>query len=311
MLCSLTVPTFASEPSLSGIASNSIIITHTIQENGLEITTYENLDIFINEARSQLPEISDYDIAEFILELSGQNSATLPEIAVMKILEYDNFSIATSYIQVDEAGNGKEISEQEALIRLTGSEYTDPSGVIKFNTGFSKLYTSGTTKHFNVWASATWIDFPNTCVEDAFVLGTNASYNDLDVVDDFGYVHQTFKCLSCGKYTSYYRTVYANAPVDDDLILEYTAMGVPSISFVPYSPYCQYGEHNVTDFDFTVYINYDVLVEGSAMIQAAYGHKTVGLSGINVSISADGTPKFSGGLGVTIKSYYARPVSLT
>lgn len=108
-----------------------------------------------------------------------------------------------------------------------------------------------------------------------------------------------------------FRTVYANAPVDDDLILEYTAMGVPSISFVPYSPYCQYGEHNVTDFDFTVYINYDVLVEGSAMIQAAYGHKTVGLSGINVSISADGTPKFSGGLGVTIKSYYARPVSLT
>ena len=309
MLCSLTIPTFASEPSLDEIASNTIAIMHTIQENGVEVTTYENLDIFVFEAKKQLPALTDYEIAEFMVEFTGQNSAVLPESAVMKMLEYDNFSIASSYVKINEDGSSREISEQEALTCLLGSEYTDPDGIMKFDTGFSKLYTNGNTKHFNVWSSATWLNYPDICFEDAFVLGTNGSYDDSSV-DDFGYVHQTFKCLSCGRYTPYYRTVYANSPIDEDLVLEYTSHGVPGIIFYPKAPYCQYGEHNVDDFDFTVYINYDVVIEGSGMIQAGYGHVTLGLGGIEVSVSSDGTPQFSGGVATFVDSIYARPVTL-
>ena len=312
LLLSITVPAFASEPSLEQIASNTIAITHTTQENGLEVTTYENLDVFIDAVQGQFPVISDREIAEFLVEFSGQNSALLPEAAVMKILDYDNISIASSYVKVNEDGSSEEISKQEAQINLLGAEYTDPNGIMKFETGFSKLYTSGSTKHFNVWSSATWIKYPAICIEDAFVLGTNGSYNDMDVVDDFGYVHQAFRCSTCGKATPYYRDVHVNAPEDEDLIMEYTSQGVPALKFAPRAPYCQYGHsgHDAKDSLFTVYINYDVLVEGSGMIQAGYGHATLGLAGISVSVSPNGSPSFSGGISTVVNSIYARPVSL-
>lgn len=199
-----------------------------------------------------------------------------------------------------------EISEQEAMIALADT-WDSSDGYMRLNTGFSKTSTSGNTKRFNVWTIASWLKYPAVCLEDALMVGTNGSFDDS--YSEFAYVYQTFKCSSCGKSTKYNRNVDQNTPTYEDVELEYTGNGVPAITFAPLAPRCDYCDGGAKDDYFRAFIRYGVLIEGSGIIQASYGHKTFGLSGISVSVDATGMPSFSVGVGSTLTTYNAIPAS--
>ena len=44
-------------------------------------------------------------------------------------------------------------------------------------------------------------------------------------------------------------------------------------------------------------------------LQAAYGHGTANITGIDVSFDSKGKPTFAG-IGATVETYYARPVTI-
>lgn len=158
-------------------------------------------------------------------------------------------------------------------------------------------------------AIATWLDYPSICLKDVFTIGTSGTFDDS--VLDCGYVNQIFECTYCGKETRRYRTVNSTRLVNDDAKLEYNNGFVPELHFEPLAPKCDYCNYDAQDKQFTVYLMYGVIVDGSANIQSAYAHKTFGFGDISVSVDGKGGPSFSGGLTLTMKEYIARPVTLS
>ena len=310
LMLTMSIPAFAmddSDLSLEQLAERTIRVSQTVQETGVVVTTFEKLNEFIREVRNYYPNLSDYDLAKFILDYTGQDSSQVPEVEALMMLEYDNISIATSYAKFTEEAGFVEISEQEAMIELA-DRWDSPDGYMRLNTNFSKISTSGNTKQFNVWTTASWLKSPAVCLEDALMVGTNGSFDDS--YSEFAYVHQTFKCRFCGKSSIYNRYVDQKRPIHEDVELKYTGNGVPAITFAPLSPRCDYCDGGARDDFFSAFIRYGVLIEGSGIIQASYGHKTFGLSGISVGVDATGMPSFSVGIGATLTTYNARPVTL-
>lgn len=312
MILSLTTPAFAHESDfidLYTIADEVVVSSQDIQSSGVTLHTFENLDIFISTVKQQFPSISEYEIAYFLCEYTGQSPDEIPESELLEILQYDNISTTKTFIKITENGIIEEVTE-ESLISLMDESWTSPDNYIRIETGFSKVSTSsGYTKKFHVWSIATWLKYPGMRIEDAFALGTSGTFDDS--YNEFGFVYQTFKCNRCGRQVKHNRDVNLSTTVDDDLSLRYTNSAYPYLLFTPVAPRCPTCSGGLSDTYFRAYIKYGVIVEGSANLQAAYGHKTVGFGPISVSVDKDGSPSFSSTLlDVTIVPYNARPVTL-
>lgn len=84
----------------------------------------------------------------------------------------------------------------------------------------------------------------------------------------------------------------------------------PVLHFNPILPECDFCDGSVQQTEFTSYISYGGIVNGSKNIYAAYAHETFGYSGISVSFDYVGVPSFSVGFGSTLSEYHGRPVTL-
>lgn len=109
-LLQMSIPTIAidasDEAKLKRIAEETINIT--IEDSELldsQVTTYSNIDSFVKKIREDYPQITDYDIAEFLLNYMGQDSEAIPVEQRLIYLEYDNFSVCTEYFGNDNTQN--------------------------------------------------------------------------------------------------------------------------------------------------------------------------------------------------------------
>lgn len=59
----------------------------------------------MNAVHTANPAISDYEIATYILDYTGQEYQDLPEEEILSFLTYDNISTSSSYVRVDDEGN--------------------------------------------------------------------------------------------------------------------------------------------------------------------------------------------------------------
>lgn len=309
IIFSLQTTVFAAETngSLYSIADEKIQIVQNIQESGAVITTYSQLDSFVENVRNQFPAISDYEIASFILEYTNQCSEGMPESEVLLMLEYDNISTTTQYLKATEEGF-LEISEEEALLSPFDTD-TSNDGYMQLTTNFTQTGTSGSNKLFAVWTTAKWLKYPAIALEDVLALGTNGTFNSN--YSEYGYVYQTFQCTS-GCTTKTYRNRYVTSTntVDEDLEMEYKGY-TPYLRFLPISPRCDYCDGGSKDYSFTAYLRYGLITSDSCNVQAAYCHKTFGITGISMSIDSLGAPSFSVGAGTTKTDYIARAVTVS
>ena len=74
MVCTMSATAFAADSStdLSAIADATIQVTQTTSESGAITNTFNNLDDFVNAVHTANPAISDYEIATYILDYTGQ-----------------------------------------------------------------------------------------------------------------------------------------------------------------------------------------------------------------------------------------------
>ncbi len=81
MVCTMSATAFAADSStdLSAIADATIQVTQTTSESGAITNTFNNLDDFVNAVHTANPAISDYEIATYILDYTGQEYQDLPE----------------------------------------------------------------------------------------------------------------------------------------------------------------------------------------------------------------------------------------
>lgn len=85
MVCTMSATAFAADSStdLSAIADATIQVTQTTSESGAITNTFNNLDDFVNAVHTANPAISDYEIATYILDYTGQEYQDLPEEEIL------------------------------------------------------------------------------------------------------------------------------------------------------------------------------------------------------------------------------------
>ena len=192
MVCTMSATAFAADSStdLSAIADATIQVTQTTSESGAITNTFNNLDDFVNAVHTANPAISDYEIATYILDYTGQEYQDLPEEEILSFLTYDNISTSSSYVRVDDEGNTI-VSNFDAIPL---ADWTSDDGYMKITTNYSYIKTVGREKYYSVWARGTWQEYPAIALQDAFVLGTSGTFDDS--YSEYGSVSQTFTCTS-------------------------------------------------------------------------------------------------------------------
>lgn len=295
-----------STADLEQIANATIHTETSIDNIGTVVTTFNQLDHFVEIAKSTYPELSDYEIATFLLDYTNQEYHDLPTDQILIFLTYDNITISNSYIRVDGEGD-THISSIEAI---PYSDWESTDGYMKISTGYTHKKTVGKEKYYTVWARATWIKFPAIALQDAFAIGTTGTFDDS--FDEFATVSQTYFCPKCNnRLTFENRRVTKASPVDYDLSLNYNNF-VPAINFEALVPRCDLCHEHAKDHYFSAYLTYGVIADTSVNIQAGYGHTTIGLGDVSISIDNNGTPSFSiAGFKSHVVPYVARAVTLT
>ena len=271
---------FSNGEIMNQVAEETIQKTQSVNENGLIVVTYTNLDQFIECIHENYEDITDYEIALYIRQYTKQIYEGLSEAEIVEILLLDNITTSVEYVTVDELGNV--MSLNSGIL----PRWIDSTRTIEITTSYSYRKTVGNEKYYKIWASATWLDKPTVAIKDVFGLGTSGTF-------DSGYtakasVYQTLQCLNgCTSKTYDNRSVQANDEVDGDLKMHYAA-GVPTIEYVPANASCSYCLRNTKCTYLSTYIEYGMITDESVNIQAGYGHSIVNC---NVSISFDYTGK--------------------
>lgn len=297
--------TESSDSNLLSIAQDTISEEVYTNEFGAVITTYTNLDTFIDTVHLTNPEFSDYDIAIFILQYTGQSYEGLPEGEILNILTLNNLTTSSSYITVKEDGSTT-ISNDDVVLY---DDWLSNDGYMKITTNYSYIKTVGREKYYQVMGMATWLKYPAMALQDTFVVGTNGTFDAS--YSEYANVNQRFKCLnSCETpFTYLTRSVTRTNPTDLDLSLTYKSF-VPVMNFIPHGPRCNSCPGPSVHDMFHAYLRYGVLADESINIQAGYAHKTFGIGNISVGIDATGAPNFSIGITGTISEYIARPITI-
>lgn len=307
ILQAITLPVFATNSNsddLHTIASRTIQCTTYTDDSGANISEYTQLDEFIDEVHLNCPSISDHDIAIFLCKYTGQDYTAIPDDRINKILQYDNLTSSAQYIGFAEDGTPFLSSDEAFPLDVWNS--TD--GYMRIYTNYSLIDTIRGENYYDVWATATWLKYPHVYdLEDAFVIGTNGTFDDDS--EEIGRVTQKFTCKSCGRKMNYTRLVDRYSTSDDDLTLDYENH-IPVLHFNPILPECASCDGSVTQTEFSAYISYSLITNGSKNIQSSYAHTTVGYTGIDISIGIDGAPSFSSGIASVIKTYPARALTL-
>lgn len=132
---SVGMPAFAAEDEsiLDDLANNLVQIEVVSDDSGAIVTTYTGLDTFVEKIHNEYPEITDYDIAEFMNKYTNQYFEGMPEEELLRILNYDNISTSKQFVIINADGTSN-VSNEEALPADT---WTSADGCMG---NYNKLY---------------------------------------------------------------------------------------------------------------------------------------------------------------------------
>lgn len=311
IVSSISLPIYASDTTftslnyLQDVANDVVHVTSRVEDSGAVVYTYTEIDKFVEEVHEIYPNIDDLEIAKALLSFANVDSNDLSNERILDFIKYNNFSISQEQILLLDDGTTFHTTKGDPI---PASTWHSSDGYMTIITSYRYDKTVDGEDYFVVSADASWDKFPLMRLEDTFVLGTNAVFDDS--YSETGSANQTFYCGNHGKYTEINEYVSKRNTVSGDLKLEYENF-VPLIRYNSRTPYCSSGDSDYSnDRNFSLSISYRIISDGSANIQAAYAHKLVGPANISVSISATGEPSFSGGLATSYEPYRARAVTV-
>lgn len=320
MAFTFPMQTFAeNSPTLESIANNIIEIT-TDNSDENPTTTYNNIEKFVNEVHNQIPDIDDLQLANFIVDYTGQEEFNIEDEEALKYLGFKEITVTEDYIKVDEAGNIESMTQDEMTLAMFRDEYgvSPQANPSTSNNGYMKMkhvisretgVLSNNKVGYQIAVFAHWLKMPLCHFEDVLALYfSSGSYDSNHEV--YGKLEETIACCaSTYKYkTQVWKTAnkpdyHTNKNVTVDNIVG-NAQGIrfklrsAAIYLCPRTVTANNHMRTVTDI--LTYISYGIRVtsKDDCVIQAVYGHKTISLGSIGVSASADGvslslSPKYA------------------
>ena len=307
ILFAVTISVAASENiTMDDIAKDIIAITVAKDEKGNDIYTYDNIDVFINTVRQELSEITDIEIANFIMEYTGHKYRFPVDATDLFVLDFK--SVTTTV----EMHFDSRVEDDSINIIKPRATWESDNHAMTIVTSCALTKSVGTKKNYTIYANAYWNEdgFPTMRLEDTFAVAHSAVYDDS--VSEGGSFDQVFYCDKCGEYTLRSYSVTGDNKTEGTLKLKYAdfAPYIAFNSFVKRCDYCAIGSPK--DAYFGVFLYYGVIVNsGNANVQAGYAHKTFGPDdSVSVGISSDRILSFSANVGTIIVDYTAEPVTI-
>lgn len=292
-------------------------IADTIIEKstGDSVITYKNIDEFVNAADSL--DINNLELAEFIMNYTGQDCTALSENDILECLGFQEISVTDEYIKVSEEGEIEYISEKEAEFQIlqeqlnekTRATWTSSNGYMKITTTYSLNKTVSNKKYYVITATAKWLKMPVCFFEDVLTIGHTGTYDSS--YTGSGYLSQTLSCCTSNK--SYYDSA-TNAANGDNVEFEYPTTSTAAIRFnlmgtSAYQCSNTISSHSKAITAISAQIKYRIIVNtgSSVNIQGAYCHKQIAVGSISISITS-GSVGFS--LAGSKKDYKAEPITI-
>lgn len=287
------------------------------------IVTYSNIEEFVDLARNRFPEISDYKIAYFLHQFTGQNNVdSLSSEIILEILEFKEIGIVDNYLKVNSDGTQIALTEEEATAALETNKdimplsmWTSSDGYLRITTTYSLYTTQGNRKYYVISATAYWLKAPACKLKDIICISNTVTYDDS--YNDYAYYQQKYQCAGAGDAVHDYETVYdykyANGTGSGVDLLYPSVNGAGArVNLRAFS--CDSsnpGSHNVSMIYMEAYIRYRVIapINSQFNIQAAYCHTQVGLGSVGFNVSTGGAGISFSFTGVKTE-YRARPITI-
>lgn len=267
---SLTENTVISEATIKAdaaiIASNSLSVTKKI-DNGVEITTIDNIQSFKNKLSDKYNSLSEIQTAKLIYQFIEEKDVVehLSEEQLLEALNFTSIKRKTSYLKYTQEDGQSDITKQDLLesliaapsritddgkqflagnnIDLSSKMENDESSVVPLSSsitttsdGYLQLTTT-TTKttvslsgrtYYLVSAFASWLLVPTYLRQDVLTISSNATYdNDYN---NYGYFYENVDEY-VGSNSTDSNNLYAKHVVDNYIYKSTGANNSNEISF--------------------------------------------------------------------------------
>ena len=315
-------------PTLESIA-NSIIEITTDNSNENPTTTYNNIEEFVNEVHNQIPDIDDLELANFIIDYTGQDDLEVADEETLKYLGFKEIIVSEDYIRVDEMGNTESMTQDEMTLAMFRDDYgisplqnpwTSDNGYMKIKIVVSR--ESGVVNgyvDYQIGAYGHWLKMPVCYFTDVFALHFSDAVFDSSH-EIYGKLEETINC--CTTTSKYKSQVWVNEDrppyyTEKNVVVSNQFDNAVAIKFKLIQPQVYQctsttSNHNLRTTDILTYMSYGISVRPNVKftIQAGYCHKQVSVGSIGVSASGSGISFSLSGVG-SKKDYISDKLTIT
>lgn len=329
-ICFTMLPSsvFAAEiEKLSILADEHITVSFSDTE-----TIYSNLQEFYEIAKEEIPTISDIELAEYVMDYTGQSYDNLSDEIILETLDFLEISTVEQIFRAKEDGTVEELTPAEVEILLANSDvspaasWESDDGYIQITTTASKGTKGSNGTPFTLSGTATWLKYPSFRFTDTFAIVYGGTFDDSYIITST--FNETGKCSECGatfkwSETEKYGPESSNKDPhfiqNSDLIeLDFAQSHAIGTKCDLKTISCMHLAGLGTPVNMaettklTTTIRFRILTSDTTEARAAYAHtKLSGKITIGGSVSASGvTPTFSGVLNIIYSKYTAAPVTL-
>lgn len=318
----------ASEESLTldDIAEEYISLSNQNNE-----VIYSNLAEFYDQVRIHIPEISDIELAEYLICYADLNYENADDIEKLEVLEFVELRKSCELYclkedSISEIDNQFILSSESTVMPLADWESEDGYLLIKTNCGVGEKQSNGDTAYV-LSADATWLKEPSIRLVDTFAITYGGAFDDS--FDITATLNRSETCTWCGnkpaineneKYgpdsDGVSRLTQSSSAIELDFsqansigmkfsVARVGCYHVPSSDTTVSYNYAKYGTLSVS-------LKFRVLVSSTTEAKAAYAHKTFGLDvDIGATVQEKSvTPTFSVSIISVANTYVAPPVTL-
>lgn len=191
----------AEKPTLQSIADETICKSADLTSENPPIT-YSCIDEFVNTVYSELPNINDAEISDFLVEYTNQNKDSISDKEKANYLKSKEIIITDRFIRIDSDGNETELSRDEITAELdreripvTLDEYTSDNGYLQFKTIISRQSDIvGYYVDYRVGAYAIWLKMPKCHMTDHLFVDISDGVVFDSTQPVYGKLEETISC---------------------------------------------------------------------------------------------------------------------
>lgn len=284
----------AKKPTLQSIADETICKSADLTSENPTIT-YSCIDEFVNTVYSELPNINDAEISDFLVEYTNQNKDSISDEEKANYLKSKEIIITDRFIRIDSDGNETELSRDEITAELdreripvTLDEYTSDNGYLQLKTIISRQSDIvGYYVDYRVGAYAIWLKMPKCHMTDHLFVDISDGVVFDSTQPVYGKLEET---ISCNGTESHYKSQVWKTDDNPDYftnknVFVENGLGEQAISFKikpAFKIKCDCGSliHRKKLTSISAYVSFGISVEPGENfeVQPVYGHaKFIGI----------------------------------